>query len=496
MTAPLPKAPGLSKSRFISGRQCELRLWNEIYHRDLATPTDAATQAIFDQGNEVGAVAQKRHPGGVIAMTNHREQEAAIAKTAALMGDPSVPAIFEAAFRHQGVFVAVDMLVRVQEGWDLIEVKSSTSLKEVYRWDLALQHWVLAQTGLSVHRAGVLLLNTSYVYEGGELEIQSLFSLHDDTDQARARAPEIAAQVAAFHAMLGKQDAPGILPGPQCSDPYECPFLANCTKDRPAFEHTLGELSGIRSRKLDGWGLEKWHSMDALPEDADLNDLQARILESARTGQPWVSPHLGAELARFQFPVYHLDFETFALAIPRFPGTRPFQAVPVQWSCHREAADGALAHTEFLSDGQDPQRRFAESLLKTLGDAGSICVYSNFEARIIRELAQTYPDLAGYLNVLLARLVDLLPIVRANYYHPAFHGSFSIKAVLPVLVPNMSYDHLEVGDGQAAGIVYNHMLRTGDTEEGLRLRAALLTYCAQDTLAMVEVRRALEKARP
>lgn len=495
MTLPLPKAPSLSKSRFISGRQCELRLWNEIYHRDLATPTDAATQAIFDQGHEVGAMAQKRHPGGQIAMTDHREQEAAIAKTASLMADPSVPAIFEAAFRHQGVFVAVDILARVKEGWDLIEVKSSTSLKEVYRWDLALQHWVLVQSGVPIHRAGVLLLNTGYVYEGGELDVQALFSLHDDTDHARGRASEVAAQVAAFHAMLGKPEAPAILPGPQCDEPYECPFLAHCTKDRTAFEHTLGELSGIQAKKLDRWELEKWHSIDALPEDADLNDLQARILASARTGKPWMSPQLGAELAGFRYPVYHLDFETFASAIPRFQGTHPFQPVPVQWSCHREDADGTLTHAEFLSDGVNPQRRFAETLLNDLGVAGSICVYSSFEARIIRELAQTYPDLARSLNALLDRLVDLYPIIKAHYYHPAFHGSFSIKAVLPVLVPSMSYDHLEVGNGQAAGVAFNQMLRAGDAEERQRLRAALLTYCAQDTLAMVEVRRALMALR-
>ncbi len=488
---PNASAPSLSKSRVMAGRQCELRLWNEVYHRDLATPTSAATQAIFDQGHEVGILAQRRHPGGVVAMTDHREQDSAIARTRALMADPSMPAIFEAAFRHQGVFVSADLLVRSRDGWDLVEVKSTSHAKPEQAWDAAVQRWVLTGQGVDIRRAGVLTLNTAYVYEGGELDVQRLFRLHDFSDQAQQRADEIGAQVAGFQAMLAREDAPAILPGPQCHTPYPCPYFAHCTRNEPSHENPLTDLNGIHKKKVAALKRRGLERIEDLTDNESLSALQARIRECVRTGEPWISPSLGSELDRFIHPIHHLDFETVMPAIPQFPGTRPFQTVPIQWSCHREEADGSLTHHEFLSDGVDPQRRFAESLLAALGETGSICIYSHYENRILRELAEALPDLAPRLLALIQRTVDLQPIVKNHYYHPAFHGSFSIKDVLPVLVPRMSYEGLEVGDGIAAQIAFQRMLRSGDAQERADLRTNLLTYCALDTLAMVEVRKAL-----
>jgi len=191
-------------------------------------------------------------------------------------------------------------------------------------------------------------------------------------------------------------------------------------------------------------------------------------------------------------PVYHLDFETLAPAIPRFAGTRPYDSIPFQFSAHVEQADGTVSHTEYLhGDSSDPREPLALALLDALGETGSICVYTGFEARVIRDLAAALPELAPRLEALPERIWDLHPVIRNNYYHPGFRGSFSIKQVLPALIPQMSYDKLEIGDGALASISYEQALQSGDPAEKQRIFRALREYCGQDTLALVRLRGVL-----
>ena len=215
------------------------------------------------------------------------------------------------------------------------------------------------------------------------------------------------------------------------------------------------------------------------------------------TGKEHVSPNLETVLSKVSYPMRYLDFESFNPAIPRYAGSRCYDAIPFQFSMHVEDESGDHSHREFLWTEQgDPRRPLAEALLDAAGEAGTICVYSGFERTVIKALSRELPDLSVALDALLERLWDLLKVVQGNYYHPDFHGSFSIKQVLPVLVQGMGYEHLSIGDGREASAAYQNSLACGDADERRSIHDSLRQYCRQDTLAMLELRRALaEKGR-
>jgi predicted RecB family nuclease len=209
-----------------------------------------------------------------------------------------------------------------------------------------------------------------------------------------------------------------------------------------------------------------------------------------QTGEPWFSAELAAELSKLDYPLHFMDFETVNPAIPRFPGMHPYDQLPFQWSVHVQRQPGAeTEHFEFLAkDASDPRREFISSLCELLGENGSIVVYSGFESQRLTDLAAWLSEYGERIKQIQIRLFDLLPFVQSHVYHPAFAGSFSIKSVLPALVPEMSYEGMEVSNGQDAGVAWEALVRgTVDESDGSRIMKALLDYCGQDTLAMVRL---------
>ena len=229
--------------------------------------------------------------------------------------------------------------------------------------------------------------------------------------------------------------------------------------------------------------------MDEIPPGFRLSAIQQRVKDNVE----WIAPGLRRALAAVRYPVHHVDFETCMPPIPKYPHTRPYQTIPFQWSNHIVAADGTMRHEEYLcSDPKDPREEFALSLLQSIGREGSICVYSGYEARILRELADILPRLRSQLHDAIERFWDLLPIIRSHYYHPGLAGSYSIKAVLPAVIPSLGYHDLEIQEGGMASLQYYRMIfEATDETEKARLRRALLEYCERDGLAMVELRNAL-----
>jgi hypothetical protein len=490
-------SPGLSKSRFTAGLQCEKRLWLQVHARELATPVDAARQAIFDAGSEVGRQAHRLFPGGVLVAEAYDQHDAAVERTRALLADSAVPAIFEAAFTHAGVRVRVDVLERLGGGrFGLREVKSTGSAKPEHEPDVAVQLFVLEGCGLEVASVELVHVDTSYVRGADGIDWPRFFTRADLTALARAALPEVRARVAALHAVLAGAAAPEIAPWRQCTRPYACEFLAHCQRDLPEdWVLALPRISEQAAEELRERGIERIRD---IPEDFTLDVLQRRVRDALVSGATWVSQGLARALSATGLPALYLDFETVGPAIPVWPGTRPYQTVPFQWSLHRQERDGTLAHEAFLADaasGADPRRALAESLLAALEaqPALPILTYSGYETRILRELAHELPDLAGRLEALAGRLVDLLPIMRSHVYHPAFGGSFSLKDVAPALVPGFGYDDLgALADGSAAQQAFARLLAGGvGAEDAERTRAALLAYCQRDTLALVELHRAL-----
>ncbi len=483
----------LSKSKFLAGLQCDKRLFLAIHHPELATQPDTARQAVLDMGSEVGEQARRRFPGGVLVEAGYRDARHALARTAELLADPSVPAIFEGAFQFDHVLVRVDILVRIgarEDGvteWRLIEVKSSTKVKDVHLEDLSIQSYVVRGAGISLVGTGVLHVNTQYVYTGGDIDLEQLFTLRDLTDEVLARSLAVPQRLNEMQTMLMHASPPNLQPDHHCHTPYECPYWRHCTKDKAArwIYHLPG--SGKTATLLASKGI---NLIDDIPADVTLSLVQRRVKDNVE----WIDSDLAAALDEPRYPVHHLDFETFMPAIPRFSGTRPYQVLPTQWSNHIEHADGTVTHSEFLCrEARDPREEFVVTLLQSLGQQGSICVYSSYERAILEQLAESFPSLSGDLRAVMGRLWDLYQVVKDQYYHPAFEGSYSIKSVLPAVVPSLGYDDLVVQEGSSAAHEYHRMVfEETDWVEKERIAESLLRYCARDTQAMLELRRALK----
>jgi len=489
MTNFIPKNPRLSKSRFLSGQQCEKRLYFEVYAPQLATKIDGQRQAMLDMGKQIGDTAQLFFPGGQLVTEGYRQSEAALARTAALMADPEIPAIFEAAFQFEDTRIRVDVLERSgEQSWRLIEVKASSRVKAVHHADLAVQAYVLQGCGIPISNICLMHMNRHYVFQGGEVDLRQLFVVEDLTEDVLPRLPKIPNQLEELREMLSSETPPMVNPDGHCHTPYECPFWEHCTKDKS--DRWIFHLPGTKEvvRRMRKEGIEE---IDEIPSRVKLSNLQQRMKDNVE----WCSPELRQVLQSVHYPVHHLDFETFMPAIPLYPRTRPYQPIPTQWSNHIESEDMKLRHETYLcTDPRDPREELAEALLSSLGSEGSICVYSDYEKYVLTALADALPSLRADLLQVTHRLWDLLAVIQNHYYHPGFNGSFSIKSVLPTLVPSLSYENLDIQNGATASGIYHHMVfKETDWVEKQRLEAALQEYCTLDTLGMVELRRVLSE---
>ncbi|HXV68494.1 MAG TPA: DUF2779 domain-containing protein [Nitrospira sp.] len=495
--APMPMTvPRLSKSKFLAGLQCHKRVYLDVHHPDLASPPDPSTQAMLDMGTEIGERARSRFPGGVLIGESYRQREAALAHTASVVADASVPAIFEGAFLYDGVLVRVDILERLSGGsgappaWRLIEVKSSSRVKHVHLEDLAIQRYVLQGAGVNIRAACLMHLNTQYVYRGGVLDLDTLFALEDVSELVASRGLEVPSRLVSMQQAVLQPEPPPIEPDDHCHTPYECPYWAHCTRDKPS--RWIYHLPGSTKHLID-LVRQGVTTIDDIPDGVGLSIVQRRVKDNVE----WISPKLKRALAGVRYPVHHLDFETIMPGIPCYPDTRPYEPIPVQWSNHIEEEPGSWRHHEYLhAEASDPRQEVTVRLLESLGTEGSICVYSSYEQSILERLAEHYPSLRSDIERVIRRLWDLFPVIRDHYYHPAFGGSYSIKAVLPAVVPALDYGDLAIREGGSAAQEYYRMVfKEMDWVERAAIKQALLEYCKRDTLAMMELRRGLrEKA--
>jgi Domain of unknown function(DUF2779) len=486
----------VSKSRYVAGLQCLKRLYLESHAPDLRDASGANDELLAQAGIEVGALARGRFPGGV-HVDGEVAWEEAVAATARLLTDPAVPVIYEGAFEHAGGRIRADILVRVaSDAFELVEVKLGSRVRQRHETDLAFQLGVLAGAGVRVVRAWLLLLDREYVHAGGPPDLTRLFMLVDLTEQARALTAEVAGRLPAMLATVAADAVPDVAVGAHCLIPRRCPFHGHCHVDPPA--HPVSELPRVTPEQLMELAARGVDDIRRLPLDLPgLTPLQRRAHDVVLSGTPFRDPAIGAALAAIRLPAHFVDFETFAPAVPVYPGTRPFEQVPFQWSDHVLAADGTLTHREFLHDGAgDPRRAFAASLIAATENAGSLVAYSSFESDVLLALAEELPDLGPALRDREERIVDLLPIVRDHCYHPALHGSFSIKAVLPAFVPGLGYADLAIRDGLTASRAHAELVDpVTPADRRAELRAQLLAYCRRDTEAMVALYRVLGAGR-
>ena len=490
------RSPQLSKSRFMAGLQCLKRLYLECYHRDLVDPIGARQQNMFDTGTAVGELARERFPSGKLIREDHLAHSQAVESTETLLADSTTTALFEPAFTFEKIRTRVDILNQTGGERDLIEVKSSTSFKAEHIPDIAIQLHVLEGSGVGVGEAFLMHINKSYVYDGESLDLGQLFTLVDVTSEAKTfMSDELPGNLERMWEVLKRDEVPVVETGPHCNVPYQCPFYGTCHLKET--EHPIEELPRISKKAIGELRFVGIRDINAIPADhPGLTAIQQRVRECVASGEPFVSPDLASRLKEISSPVTFMDFETVSPAIPIFAGTRPYQVIPFQWSVHVRDDAGHLTHDSFLNhDGDDPRERFILSLLDAVPSEGTIVVYSAYESSVIGELAKSFPQYSDGLETIRLRTFDLLKLIRETYYHPGFHGSNSIKSVLPALVPGLSYADLGIQDGSVAAITYERMVADGTpVSDGSEARAALLAYCERDTEAMVRVLEVLVAA--
>jgi len=492
MTQTRTRRYGLSKSKITAFEQCPKRLWLATHRPALAEQGEGA-EARFATGNDVGAIAYALHPGGF--MVDAPNLTAALATTASLITGGHPGPIFEATIEHDGVLVRVDVLEKLEGGgWAAAEVKSSGSVKDYHRGDLATQVWVLREEGIDLQRACIRHIDTSFVLTR-EGDYRGLFTDADLLGELEATIATRPAIVAEARALLAGAE-PEREMGDHCTAPFSCEFAAYCSRHLPPGPEWPVTV-------LPNGGGKRWLEngiADLLDlAEGDLNDRHVRILAATRDGRPFHDAE-GARTAmeHWGWPRAWLDFETIAPAIPRWIGTRPYQQIPFQFSLHLERRGGRMTHHEFLScDGSDPRRPCAEALIEHIPEGATIIAYNAaFERRVLRDLAAAFPDLASTLEAMAEATVDLLPVARDHWYHRDQRGSWSIKAVLPTIAAELDYGALEVKDGGDAQTAW--LEATGPACDPLRreaLEESLKAYCARDTWAMVVVARALGEAR-
>jgi len=487
--------PRLSKSRIQSGRQCHKRLWLERHESDASNWTPAA-QTRLDEGTRFGELAHDLLGGGALVAADHMHVREALSETAALLDRPhtEVPMLFEAAFSHDDVRVRVDGFQRHSDHDVLIEVKSTTSVKDEHLWDCAIQTWVARGAGRNVTRIMHGHVDNSFVYRTAG-DYRGVLKLVDITADVEALLPEIPGIVAELKRVAAGAK-PAINTGKHCFEPYECPFLSHCrAEEPPGPEFPIDVLPRVGAL-FDRLTEAGYRDLRDVPESELTKDLHRRVAEVTRTGSRFVSDQLAGLLADIPYPRYYLDFETITFVVPRWLGTRPFQQLPFQFSCHVESEDGTMHHEAFLDvTGASPVEGFTQQLLNVITKPGSVVVWNQgFEGARLRELAERFPGHAEALLAIVENMVDLLPIYRAHYYHRDMRGSWSIKSVLPTIAPDLDYGDLEVsggGEAQEAYLAASNLVTQADERE--RLRLGLLKYCERDTWAMVRLAKAFHE---
>ena len=472
----------LSKSKYMTGLQCPRLIWIQFHEPTKIPETDPGTQYIFDQGHLVGELAQKLFPDGIVIPADNFMGN--IKQTGQLL-EQRRP-LFEAGILADDLYSRIDVLSPAgEEEWDIVEVKSSTGVKDVHISDVAFQRHCCNRSGLNIRKCFLVLINNQYVKDG-EIDPEGLFDIHDVTDQVEEASVGIEDRINDILEIISREICPEMIIGPHCRDPYECP-LTDCWDSLP--EHSVFSLyyGGKKSFAMYDGGIL---TVGEIPDDYKLNDKQ-RIQQACVTSG---EPHMDKEaiqgfLSSLQYPLYYLDFETIGPAIPLFDGVRPYQNIPFQYSVHVVMDEQSPpAHYSYLASGtDDPRPALLAELQKVLGDSGSVIAYNkSFEEGILRDLAEAFPEYNDWIDQVCSRLVDLLvPFRNFDYYHPAQKGGASLKAVLPAIT-GRGYEGLGISDGQLASISFL-AASYGDMpkEEREKVMRDLEEYCGRDTEGMI-----------
>lgn len=485
----------LSKSTFLRGLQCEKSLYLYKHHYRLKDQIPTSLQTVFDQGTNIGLLAQELFPNGADASTeNHYKMFESVGKTQDFISQGE-SIIYEATFLYNDVLAALDILVKDDKGWKAYEVKSSTKITDTYIKDAAIQYYTIRNSGINLKDISIVYINNQYSRDG-ELDIHQLFTIQSVYDHVLDFLPLIPNEVRRLKNVIKSPEVPNVDIGNHCSDPYECDFRGTCWKDIP--EYSVFNISRLNKNKkfdLYNQGVITLEDIDLSQTDLSPNQVLQVKSEVNKTS------HIDIEKIRnfingLNYPLYFLDFETIGPAVPKYDNSRPYQQLVFQYSLHiQETSISELEQKEYLADpSQDPRTGFIKQLIQDCGSSGNILVYNiGFERGKLNDLIDVFPEYSNELREIVIRLKDLMvPFQHKWYYTPAMKGSYSIKSVLHALVPELSYNDLEIKEGGTASNIFLAMVNgtfKGNIEE---TRRQLLEYCRLDTYAMVKILETLK----
>ena len=477
----------LSKSQYIRGLQCHKSLWLYKNRRDLLQPTGAQAESLFATGNTVGDYAKQVFPNGIEIEFDSNNFDGMISKTSELI-EQGFDTIYEATFKQKGISAMADVLHKTVDGWNMYEVKASTSVKPYHIDDAAIQ-WFALSNVLKINKVFIMHINNEYV-RNGDLEVDKLFHLEDITNDVLTLQVDIPDKLIVMEDMLN-HDIPDIDVGAHCDSPFECDFSHLCWDIPEVSVFNLYRMYSTEKLSLYKQGIIHYED---IPPDYALSEMQKLQVSAKLNNEILIDKVIIREfLDSVKYPVSFFDFETFQNAIPRFDDQRPYMQMPFQYSLHIINKQGDMSHLEYLGDeNADPRRELAERMITDLPKTGAIMAYNqSFEIGRIRDLANLYPDLADDLLSFVERFVDLInPFRNLGYYHPDFNGSFSIKSVLPAMFPDdqeLDYKKLDIQDGGMAMDTFANLYLLKDIGKRDDIRNNLLAYCRLDTLAMVRI---------
>ena len=480
----------LSKSQYMHGLQCPKALWLNRYRPDLKPDISPVQQYLFASGREVGRLAQAYFPEGVEIVAAYNRLENAVRST--MMEARSKPkTLFEAAaMTIDGAYSRIDIMrSKGRSGaWDLVEVKSATSVKDYHLDDMAFQRYTFETAGYDIESSILMHIDNTYV-RSKTIDVLKLFCLTDCTDIVKARMSDVSDDFNRLKSVLVSSTEPEVAIGKHCNAPFACDFIPYCWQSLPAYS----VYSIFNGRKLDDLIARGIVDVTDIPDDTALTPRQSIEISAFKKKHIYTeADKINQFLETLVYPLYFLDYETIMPAIPLFDGTRPYQQIPFQFSLHlQKEKGGSVTHREYLYTGSgDPRPCFVAQLVNDCGDAGSVVVYNRgFEASVNSHLAEAFPDNARALSGINDRMVDLLAPFRSRaIYHPHMYGSASLKSVLPAFVPDLSYDGLSISDGQTASLMYLKIVKNEVLyEEKEKIFRDLRKYCAMDTLAEVKL---------
>jgi hypothetical protein len=494
MTIPDTQSHILSKSTFLMGCQCPKKLWLYRKKPELRAEVSASQQMVFEKGTGAGRLAQQLFPGGKDASpVDPFHYSEAIRQTFDWI-KAGEKIIYEAAFRYDRVMAALDILVNKKGKWYAYEVKSSTGVKDYQLTDAALQYYVMTHAGMRLEDIFIIHINNEYTRKGA-LDLKKLFKVVSVKSEVLALQKSIPGKINELKKILLQNKEPDIDIGPHCHDPFACDFTDYCWHHIPEVSiFNLTRLTGNKKFDLYYKGIIGFQQ---LPDGFSLTSAQELQVKAHLDDYVHIEPgKIRTWLRQLKYPLYFMDFETFTPAVPLYDNSKPYQHIPFQFSVHIQRKHGSeLSHLEFLGTAEtDPRPEFIKRLLTAVDGKGTVLVYNKtFETTRLKELNEAFPEYKKQIDNLLDRTVDLMePFQQRWFYTAEMNGSYSIKSVLPALVPEMSYYELEIGDGEAAMAAFESLTVMTDKTEREKIRKALLEYCKLDTQAMVKILEKLQ----